>query len=214
MAKPKKSRNVKYPPMAVYFKPQGIPMFHLQQVTLSLDEYEAIRLVDYEGHDQEEAAGIMSVSRPTCARIMESAHKKIAEALTLAKAISIEGGSYTLSANRYYCSECRYTWETDLGITLIQNEALCPQCGSKEFLDLARQAGWSPASQGGGHGGGPGPGGGRRGGPGDGPGQGGDQSRGPGRGRHSGQGGGPGKNRGGAQGSGRGGGKRQGRSQG
>lgn len=198
MAKPKKSRKVKYPPMAVYFKPQGIPMFHLQQVTLSLDEYEAIRLVDYEHHDQEEAAQMMAVSRPTCARIVESAHKKIAEALTLAKAIRIEGGSYSLSANRYYCSECRHTWETDLERAFMQNEALCPQCGSKEFLDLARQAGWTPAPQGGGQrpGGGPGPG--------------------PGGGRRP--GGGSGRNRGAAkgkgQGRGRGGGKRQERSQG
>ena len=214
MAKPKKSRKVKYPPMAVYFKPQGIPMFHLQQVTLSLDEYEAIRLVDYERHDQEEAAGMMAVSRPTCARIVESAHKKIAEALTLAKAIRIEGGSYSLSANRYYCSECRHTWEADLQRALMQNEALCPQCGSKEFLDLARQVGWSPAPQGGGPGGGPGrgrrgvpgggPGGGRRGVPGGGPGGGGPGS----------PGGNRGTAKGGAQGKGRGGGKRQGRSQG
>jgi predicted DNA-binding protein (UPF0251 family) len=174
MAKPKKSRKVQYPPMAVYFKPQGIPMFHLQQVTLSLDEYEAIRLVDYEHHDQEEAAGMMAVSRPTCARIVESAHKKIAEALTLAKAIRIEGGSYSLSANRYYCSECRHTWEADLQTAFMQNEALCPQCGSKEFLDLARQAGWIPASQG------RGPGGGRRGGPG--------RNRGPAKGRAQGGG--------------------------
>lgn len=192
MAKPKKSRKVEYPPMAVYFKPQGIPMFHLQQVTLSLDEYEAIRLVDYEQHDQEEAARMMAVSRPTCARIVESAHKKIAEALTLAKAIRIEGGSYNLSANRYYCSECRHTWEADIERALMQNEALCPQCGSKEFLDLARQAGWIPALQGGGPGAGP------CGGPG------------PGRGRR----GGPGKNRGATKGRGRGGGKQQGRSQG
>lgn len=192
MAKPKKSRKVEYPPMAVYFKPQGIPMFHLQQVTLSLDEYEAIRLVDYEQHDQEEAARMMAVSRPTCARIVESAHKKIAEALTLAKAIRIEGGSYNLSANRYYCSECRHTWEADIEKALMQNEALCPQCGSKEFLDLARQAGWIPALQGGGSGAGP------CGGPG------------PGRGRR----GGPGKNRGATKGRGRGGGKQQGRSQG
>lgn len=202
MAKPKKSRKVKYPPMAVYFKPQGIPMVHLQQVTLSLDEYEAIRLVDYEQHDQEEAARMMAVSRPTCARIVESAHKKIAEALTLAKAIRIEGGSYSLSANRYYCSECRHTWEADIERALMQNEALCPQCGSKEFLDLARQAGWTPAPQG------RGPGGGRRGGPDGGPGGG------PGRGRRGGPGRNQGEAKGRAHGRGRGGGKRQGRSQG
>lgn len=180
-------------------------MFHLQQVTLSLDEYEAIRLVDYEHYDQEEAAQMMAVSRPTCARIVESAHKKIAEALTLAKAIRIEGGSYSLSANRYYCSECRHTWETDLQTAFMQNEALCPQCGSKEFLDLARQAGWIPAPQGGGQR----PGGGQRGGPGGGPGPGSGLSPSPGA-----PGGNRGAAKGGMRGRGRGGGKRQGRSQG
>jgi predicted DNA-binding protein (UPF0251 family) len=75
MAKPKKDRRVQYPPSVVYFKPQGIPMFQLKQEILTVDEYEAIRLVDKDGLDQEQAARRMGVSRATCARIMVSAHK-------------------------------------------------------------------------------------------------------------------------------------------
>ncbi|MEE8591774.1 MAG: DUF134 domain-containing protein, partial [Spirochaetia bacterium] len=56
MAKPKKDRRVQYPPSVVYFKPQGIPMFQLEQEILTVDEYEAIRLVDKDGLDQEQAA--------------------------------------------------------------------------------------------------------------------------------------------------------------
>ncbi|UCG00251.1 MAG: DUF134 domain-containing protein, partial [Spirochaetaceae bacterium] len=53
MAKPKKERNVLFPPAVFFFKPQGIPLVQLQKVILNVDEYEAIRLVDYEGLDQE-----------------------------------------------------------------------------------------------------------------------------------------------------------------
>ena len=106
MAKPKKERQVLYPPTAVFFKPQGIPLVQLQQVVLNVDEYEAIRLVDYDGLDQEKAAEKLGISRATCARIVEGAHKKIAEAITQAKAIRIEGGSFVLKKNLMRCMEC------------------------------------------------------------------------------------------------------------
>lgn len=93
MPKPKKDRFVLQPPSVVYFKPQGIPLFQLDQVVRSVDEYEAIRLMDYESLQQVEAAQRMKVSRATCARILESAHRKIAAALTEGKAIRIEGGN-------------------------------------------------------------------------------------------------------------------------
>ena len=65
----------------------------LAQVTLSLDEYESIRLADLEGLYQEEAAQRMNISRQTFGRIIEAAHKKIADALINGKAIKIEGGN-------------------------------------------------------------------------------------------------------------------------
>jgi predicted DNA-binding protein (UPF0251 family) len=132
--KPKKERLVKYPPHVVLFKPQGIPAFLLEQVIVTVDEYEAVRLMDYEGLDQEEAAKRMGVSRATGARILESAHKKIAEALTQGKAIRIEGGSYVIQMDRYWCQSCGQYWEMK-GRT-GESAAQCPSCGSKDIMDL------------------------------------------------------------------------------
>jgi len=84
-------------PASSYYKPQGIPLQVLEQVDLTVDEIEAIRLVDLEGLYQEQAAEKMNVSRQTLGRIIESAHKKIAEALVNGKALSIEGGMFKLA---------------------------------------------------------------------------------------------------------------------
>jgi predicted DNA-binding protein (UPF0251 family) len=73
----------------VYFKPQGIPMRNLQVVMLSLEEIEAYRLRHIEDMDQQEAAEKMNTSTSTYQRILYSAYKKIADALTGGKAIKI-----------------------------------------------------------------------------------------------------------------------------
>ncbi len=65
-------------------------MFQLEEVSLSLDELEAIRLADYEGCYHEEAATRMKVSRATFGRILNKAHSKIAEAIVYGKALRIE----------------------------------------------------------------------------------------------------------------------------
>jgi uncharacterized protein len=63
---------------------------HLEEVCLSLDELEAIRLADFEGLYHEEAAGRMKVSRQTLGRILSQARRKVAEALIEGKALKIE----------------------------------------------------------------------------------------------------------------------------
>jgi len=80
-------------PGFTFYKPAGIPMHKLSEVTILLDEYEAVRLADLEGLYQEDAAKRMNVSRQTFGRIIEAAHKKIADALINGKAIKIEGGN-------------------------------------------------------------------------------------------------------------------------
>jgi predicted DNA-binding protein (UPF0251 family) len=79
-------------PQANYYKPRGVPLRMLQQVALTVDELEALRLADLEGLYQEEAAQQMNVSRQTFGRIVEAARKKVADALVNGKALSIEGG--------------------------------------------------------------------------------------------------------------------------
>ncbi len=90
MPRPKKERCIRCQPNALYFKPRGIPLIHLEEVGLSLDELEAIRLADYEGLYHEQAAERMNISRPTFGRILGEARRKIAEALVEGKALRIE----------------------------------------------------------------------------------------------------------------------------
>jgi predicted DNA-binding protein (UPF0251 family) len=90
--RPKKTRWIKCTPKERCFAPLCKPLARLQAVSLSLDEFEAVRLSCLEGLKQIAAAKRMKVSRPTFSRIEASAHKKIADALVNIKAIRIEGG--------------------------------------------------------------------------------------------------------------------------
>jgi uncharacterized protein len=100
MPRPKCCRQVCGVPDKTYFKPRGIPAADLEEVVLSLDEYEAIRLADYEQFYQEEAAARMNISRQTFGRIIEEAHKKIADVLMNAKALKIEGGKVSFDETK------------------------------------------------------------------------------------------------------------------
>jgi predicted DNA-binding protein (UPF0251 family) len=90
--RPKKTRWVKCEPGERCFRPQCKPLSKLEGVNMTIDEFEAIRLAHLEGFDQEKVAEKMKVHRSTISRILESAHKKIADALVNIKAIKIEGG--------------------------------------------------------------------------------------------------------------------------
>ena len=90
MPRPKKYRCVKCKPDSNYFKPRGIPLVDLEEVLLTLDEIEAIRLADFEGLYHEAAARKMKISRQTFGRILSQARKKVAECLLKGKALRIE----------------------------------------------------------------------------------------------------------------------------
>jgi len=92
MPRPCRCRKIRCSPDSNYFKPRGIPLDSLEQINLTLDELEAVRLADFERFYQEDAAKEMNISRQTFANIIHSAHKKIADALLNAKALKIEGG--------------------------------------------------------------------------------------------------------------------------
>jgi uncharacterized protein len=100
MPRPKCCRHICGVPDKNYFKPRGIPSIKLEEVVLNLDEYEAIRLADYEQLYQEEAAARMNISRQTFGRIIEAAHKKIADVLMNGKALKIEGGEVTFDETK------------------------------------------------------------------------------------------------------------------
>jgi len=86
-------RRVGVAPRAGFFKPAGIPLSELEVSTLTLDEVETLRLADRDGLYQEQAAEQMGISRPTFARIVEEARRKVADALVHGKALRLEGGA-------------------------------------------------------------------------------------------------------------------------
>ena len=115
-------------PESNYFKPRGIPLSMLEEVVLNVDEFEAIRLADLESLYQEKAAEKMNVSRQTFGRIVDSAHKKVAEALVKGKALKIEGGDFeTASMRKFRCDDCEHSWKLPYGTGRPGN---CPSCKS------------------------------------------------------------------------------------
>ena len=85
----KKNRNINADHSGVCFKPCGIERNKIDRVILNEDEMEAIRLSDFEGLYQEECSNKMGISRTTFSRLIESARKKIADALLHKKALRI-----------------------------------------------------------------------------------------------------------------------------
>jgi predicted DNA-binding protein (UPF0251 family) len=113
-------------PESSYFKPRGIPLSMLEEVILTVDEFEAIRLADLETLYQEQAAEKMQVSRQTFGRIIESARKKVAEALVKGRALKIEGGEFEMaSLRKFRCYDCKHSWELPYGTGRPEN---CPSC--------------------------------------------------------------------------------------
>jgi len=86
----RKERNIDADHSKVCFKPCGIKANQLQQVILYEDEIEAIRLADFKSLYQQESADKMGISRTTFSRLVESARKKVADALLHQKAIKIK----------------------------------------------------------------------------------------------------------------------------
>ena len=131
--KPRKKRDVLYPPNVQYFKPQGVPMNNLDTVWVTVDEYEAIRLADYEKLKHEEAAKKMNISRPTFTRLYDKARKNIAKAFVEAKAIFIQGGNYVTDNYWYRCYNCH---ETMISMKPAKH---CRKCDSDNIIQLNNQ---------------------------------------------------------------------------
>jgi predicted DNA-binding protein (UPF0251 family) len=133
MARPKYCRKVGCVPDKNYFKPRGIPASLLEEVVLTLDEFEAMRLADYEGLYQEQGAEKMNISRQTFGRIIESAHRKIADVLIHAKALKIEGGEVSIGESKQIrCPRCKmeYTpWGSPEG------SHGCPHCRKEKRIE-------------------------------------------------------------------------------
>ena len=120
-----KSRKIQYPPRMMGFKPFGMPLQVLEFVNLHIEEFESLRLVNYEKKSHEEAATIMDVSRPTFTRIYNNALLKLTKALVEGNVIKIEGGNYEFDSNWQRCKICFKLFEDE--------EKHQPCCGCKQY---------------------------------------------------------------------------------
>lgn len=129
MPRPQKCRRVAYVPGITFFKPAGIPMSSLEEIQLSLEEAEALRLKDLEGMEQEAAAEKMNVSRPTFQRILSSARRKVADALLNGRAVRITGGNYEMAFRRLRCQR-GHEWDIPISMEAEETPTLCPTCNT------------------------------------------------------------------------------------
>ncbi len=97
--RPKKYRIVRLDPKISQFSPRGKPG-RPDEILLSMDEFEALRLADLMAQNQKEAAKSMRISQQTFSRILKKAHQRLADALVNGKIIKIQGGSYVISTKQ------------------------------------------------------------------------------------------------------------------
>lgn len=92
--RPTMMRKISFDSDVTYFKPAGIPLHHLEEIKITFEEVESLRLKDVENLNQEDCSKKMGISQPTFFRILNSARKKASDAIVKGKAIRIEGGNF------------------------------------------------------------------------------------------------------------------------
>jgi uncharacterized protein len=128
-------RKVLNPPIIKGFKPYGpeVGKNNAEAVFLLFEEYEAIRLCDYDMLTHHQASEFMGVSRPTFTRIYASARQKIAKSMVEGRQITIEGGKVYFDSDWYKCEKCKSNFnnpEREKPITT------CPLCGSDKVKSI------------------------------------------------------------------------------
>jgi predicted DNA-binding protein (UPF0251 family) len=96
--RPKKYRIVRQDPKISQFSPRGKPG-RPEEVNLKMEEFEAIRLMDFEAKSQKEAAKSMHISQQTVSRILKRARRTMADAIVRGKIIKIQGGAYVITSH-------------------------------------------------------------------------------------------------------------------
>lgn len=130
MPRKKRDRRLLAPPAIKGLTVYG-PKNRSEQVILYFEEYETIKLLDYENMTQEEAAVCMEVSRPTLTRIYESARNKVAQSMVEGKDLIIRGGKFLFDENWFFCNNCHAKFNR-----IIESEKTCPVCNSLEIITL------------------------------------------------------------------------------
>ncbi len=108
-------------------------------ITLTIAEFEAMRLKHYIGLNQRVAAEKMGISQPTFSRILESAHRKNTIALLEGKMIKVHGGNFDIKPKfvGYECVDCKHEWEDPEASK--DRKVNCVRCNSKNVYFLVRE---------------------------------------------------------------------------
>ncbi|TFH01120.1 MAG: DUF134 domain-containing protein [Candidatus Thorarchaeota archaeon] len=127
----------KEPPVSVD-KPEGIPVRELEEILITIDEFEALRLADFEGLSQRDASTSMQISQPTFNRVLSSARSKVASGLVQGHVLRIEGGRYRLAdgSGILECIDCGES--VDLS---SDDKSTCQACGSTRLRWLRWEKG-------------------------------------------------------------------------
>ncbi len=133
MSRPPRERVVTEPPRFRSYKPAGVPRKALERVTITLDEFEAVKLADLLELDQQEAADRMGISRSTFSRLVAKARRNIVDALVNGRELAIEGGSVHFVDNILTCTACGHQFTVPMEAQVRE----CPACGADELRDYA-----------------------------------------------------------------------------
>lgn len=133
MPRPRKCRRVGYIPQCRRFVPENNESEFQEEISMSIEEIEAVRLADLEGLDQQKCAEKMEISRGTFQRILNSSRFKISDALVNGKIISIDGGCYKREHCSLVCSCCGFKFLHINSGTDNEAALKCVKCNSSEL---------------------------------------------------------------------------------
>ncbi len=133
MPRHRRMRKVVAPPDFKGFKPYGINKAPSQPIELFYEEYEAIKLADYDSLSQLAASDIMGVSRPTFARIYATARQKIAKALAESREIIAVYGHAVFEKDWFTCLHCH----SRFNIPQSADPLHCPLCHSEQIIAIS-----------------------------------------------------------------------------
>ncbi len=131
MPRRKRNRRIQVPPVIKGMSVYGVRGRKSNEVVLRLEEYEAIRLLDYQNLTQEQAAVHMDVSRPTLTRIYEEARNKVATAFVEGRDIIFRGGDIYFDESWHKCQNCQASFNN-----YDEGKIECPVCSSEKVITL------------------------------------------------------------------------------
>lgn len=132
MARPVKQRKILSPYSEVSFFPAGNSNSDADSILFLAEEYEAVKLIDYEGLNQSQASKLMRISRPTFTRIYKRARIKIASSLVEKRVLKLSGINIYFSDNWHKCNNC----ECIYNIVDKSKNGFCPLCKSSDFIKI------------------------------------------------------------------------------